>query len=118
MFSEMPFCQFVERQFHLGRPDQVLGVRTIDLWVKSTDGNLTVRYGKDGATSMTTHTTVSMRSSATTAYKNVKLAGDGSGSLIPGQLVQLEFVNATTGFGVLGLEVGVEVMASKRRNSP
>lgn len=106
------------RQYHLGRPDQTLGMRTLDLTIKSTDGNLAVRYAKDGATSMTTHTTVSMRSSATTAYKYVKLGGDGAGSLVNGQLLQIEFVNATTGFGVYGLEVGVEVHPSKRRNAP
>ena len=98
------------RPFHLGSADQVLGVRSLDLWLDATLGNLNVKYAADLATTFTTHNQ-SPVSMAKTGYDHtfIRLEGDGTGgAYIDGRWLQWEFTNATTAFALHGLEVGVE----------
>lgn len=104
------------RVYHLGRPDRTTSVRSVDLWVKNTQGNLVIRYAVDGATSLTTHTTASMYNATDTTsnYKKIKLDGDGAGARITNQLLQFEVLNATTGFQLYGIEAGEETQSRRR----
>jgi hypothetical protein len=103
------------RIYHLGRPDMVLGMRTVDLWSEQhAAGTIVLRYAADGATSFTTHAAsgAMLESGKDISFNRFK--GNGSGAIVPGRLLQLEATTSgVTNLNIYGWEIGVEPLSKR-----
>lgn len=114
-----PAPRFQTRWVTLGEPDIVVGVRDVTVRSVARTGNIRVKYSANGNSTFTTHPSTPY-STAKTGYQlhQKVLQGDGSGSYIPGNAIQLEFgTTATTGFELYGYEVGLEKFSRREVTS-
>lgn len=104
----------------VGGPEYVEALRAVDVWTNSATANLVVRYGLDGATSLTTHAQTPLSvSTSGKAITHTRLSGDGgtAGTYLVGRTVQLEFTtNTSTGLTLYGYDAQFERFG--KRNDP